>query len=161
MRDLTHPVHIKFGDGKVIDAAGSGQVTTPIGKVDALFVPGLCANLLSVLELNTMGANVCFFPNNAEINYRGKLFGVSVIGNIFRLDEVSHCYFSSQNTLNLWNQRLGHLNLEAVKSYLSRFDIRCNKPDDLLCHTCSEAKLTRSKFIHRNNYVKSVLSLLK
>jgi hypothetical protein len=48
---LSHPVTIKFGDGKMLNSLCSGPVSTPIGIVEALFVPQLCANLLSVHEL--------------------------------------------------------------------------------------------------------------
>ncbi len=67
----------------MLDSFCSGPVNTPIGIVEALFVPQLCANLLSVHELNSMGASVCFFPDGAEIFYQSKRFSVSVIGNIF------------------------------------------------------------------------------
>src|SRR4029079_19043350 len=45
-------IFVKFGDGKRLKAQGIGQVTTPLGQLEALYVPQLCANLLSVSQLN-------------------------------------------------------------------------------------------------------------
>jgi len=85
---MNHVVSIKFGDGKFLQAKGSGQVTTPLGRLRAIFVPNLCANLLSVHQLNLSGASVCFLPNHAEIRLDGKTFPVTMIGNIFQLEEL-------------------------------------------------------------------------
>ena len=81
---LPHEVSIKFGDGKCLHAKGSGQVITPLGRLGAIFVPQLCANLLSVHQLNLSGASICFLPNFAEIRFNGKAYPVSMTGNILR-----------------------------------------------------------------------------
>jgi len=41
LRDLEDEIFVKFGDGKLLQASGVGQVTTVIGQIDALYVPQL------------------------------------------------------------------------------------------------------------------------
>lgn len=148
LNSLERPVFVKFGDGKRLKAQGSGQVTTPIGILTAIYVPQLCANLLSVHQLNQDGASVSFHPQKAEICYAGQRFSVSTVGNIFQVDEAS-CFFATQNEYDLWHQKLGHLNFPAVIAFLKRFGITFDKPPSSFCRICAEAKLSESKFIHR------------
>ncbi len=145
---LERPVFVKFGDGKRLKAQGSGQVTTPIGTLMAIYVPQLCANLLSVHQLNQDGASVSFHPQKAEICIAGQRFSVSTVGNIFQVDEAS-CYFATHNEYDLWHQKLGHLNFPAVISYLKRFGIKFDRPPSSFCRVCAEAKLKESNFVHR------------
>ena len=153
---MNHVVSIKFGDGKFLQAKGSGQVTTPLGRLRAIFVPNLCANLLSVHQLNLSGASVCFLPNHAEIRLDGKTFPVTMIGNIFQLEELC-CASIHTDDLQIWHQRLGHLHYDAVVLYLRRFGIECSKVSDAPCKVCIQAKLCEKKFKSRSHYSQNKL----
>ena len=118
---------VKFGDGKRLKAQGFGQVLTPIGQLEALFVPQMCANLLSVSQLNKSGASISFLPEKSEIHYAGQKFSVSLVGNIFQVDEICYYHSDISDSLSLWHQKLGHLNFPAVISFLKRFGIRVDK----------------------------------
>jgi hypothetical protein len=159
MRDTNTNTFVKFGDGKKLQAKGYGAVATPIGTLDALYVPNLCVNLMSVSQLNSIGASVSFLPNMSEIRLNGQRFGVSVIGNIFQVDEV--CNFSShENEIYLWHQKLGHLNFPAVISFLKRFGIKYELPKNLFCRICAEAKLSEQKFRNRDDKLTVILGRL-
>jgi hypothetical protein len=151
IKSLDISTFVKFGDGKRLQALGYGQVSTPIGVVEALYVPHLCANLLSVSQLNRSGAGVHFLPlpQKSEIRYNGQRFGVSLVGNIFQVDEACS-YLSTQNELDLWHQKLGHLNYPAVVAYLKRFGTKISNPPNSFCRVCAEAKLSERKFQSRD-----------
>jgi hypothetical protein len=42
MRELELNTSVKFGDGKRLEAKAFGAVATPIGTIEALYVPNLC-----------------------------------------------------------------------------------------------------------------------
>lgn len=131
----------------------NGEVITPVGVVKAIFVPQLCANLLSVSELNRRGAGVHFLPTpqKSEIRFNGERFGVSLVGNLYQVDEAC-CYLSTENIADLWHQRLGHLNFPAVVSYyLKRFGINISQPNSSFCRICAEATIRQRNYKLRNS----------
>jgi hypothetical protein len=148
IQPLKTQISVKFGDGFRLQAQGHGLVVTPLGSLDALYVPKMCANLLSVHHLNQAGAGVFFLPEKSEIRYQGQRFSVSVVGSIFQVDEVG-CHYSQDNELDIWHQKLGHLNYPAVVSFLKRFGIKCNKPRSSFCRVCAKAKISEHRFISR------------
>lgn len=154
---LETPTFVKFGDGERLEAQGCGRVITPIGSVEAIYVPNLCANLLSVHELNKMGASVCFFPGNPEIRYAGQRFSVSLVGNIFQVDDVFSSFMSTHNELYLWHQRFGHLNFPTVVSFLKRFGVQVDKTPTRFCQVCAQAKLAEKKFSVRHEHSSKIL----
>jgi hypothetical protein len=159
MRDTNANTFVKFGDGKKLQAKGYGAVATPIGTLEALYVPNLCVNLMSVSQLNSIGASIAFHPDKSEIRLNGQRFGVSVVGNIFQVDEV--CNFSShENEVYLWHQKLGHLNFPSVISFLKRFGIEYKLPTNLFCRICAEAKLCEQKFQNRTDKLTIILGRL-
>ncbi len=102
---------VKFGDGKRLEAQGFGQVITPIGQLGALYVPQMCANLLSVSQLNKSGARISFLPEKSEIHYAGQKFSVNLVGNIYQVDEICCFHSDVSDHLSLWHQKLGHLKI--------------------------------------------------
>jgi hypothetical protein len=149
---------VKFGDGMKLQATGIGQVITPIGQLEAIYVPQLCANLLSVSQLNKAGASVSFLPEKSEIMFSGRRFPVNLVGNIFQIDEM-YCFHSNiPEELHIWHQKLGHLNFPAVISYLKRFGIQLDKRvSNLFCRTCAQAKLSERRFHSRDSVMKTIL----
>lgn len=160
IKPIQRDTFVKFGDGERLKVEGSGQVTTPLGTLTALFVPHMSANLLSVSQLNQAGASVCFLPEKSEIRYQGRRFGVSLVSNIFQVDELCclHSTTSDSGELLLWHQKLGHLNLPAVTSYLKRFGIVVPKGSgNFFCRVCAQAKLAERHFKTRTQRATSVL----
>jgi len=161
LRDLEDEIFVKFGDGKLLQASGVGQVATVIGQIDALYVPQLCANLLSVHQLNQSGASVCFRPTESQITYGGRRFKISMQDQIFVLGAEECCYLSAtsvpENPLNLWHQKLGHLNYPATASFIQRFGISVPKSSSIFCRICAEAKLVEKKFKSRKDYATTPL----
>ena len=153
-------IFVKFGDGKRLKAQGIGQVTTPLGQLEALYVPHLCANLLSVSQLNKAGASVSFHSAKSEILYAGQRFPVTLVGNIFQVDEICCFHSESLDDLDLWHQRLGHLNFPATITFLKRFGME-KKVDksrsNLFCSICAQAKLNEKRFSSRRQVMDRVL----
>lgn len=161
IQDISTPTFVNFGDGKRLMAQGSGQVITPIGPVEAIYVPHLCANLLSVSQLNKIGATVRFLPEKSEILLDGRRFPVSLVNNIFQVDDLVFCHSSMvtdhKEDLGLWHQKLGHINIPTTISYLKRFGIHPQKSGNMFCRTCALAKLPERRFISRSDVSNKVL----
>jgi hypothetical protein len=150
---------IKFGDGKKLQAQSIGQIITPLGVLsDALFVPHLCANLISVSQLLEIGAFVTFLPNKSEIQLNGMIYPVTCKRNIFHIEEICHLTTTADNEIDLWHQKLGHLSYPTIISFLKRFGIHLKQPDQHhICKICMEGKLNEKRFQHRKNYLIQVL----
>ena len=77
IQELTKPIEVQLGDGKVVNAAARGTVflyTIPPGGEeklcnlnDVLFVSKLSYNLLSVTKVTGVGFNVSFDDNECRI----------------------------------------------------------------------------------------------
>ena len=153
----SNSISVKFDDGKLLNVRGFGQVVTPLGRLRAMYVPNLCANLLSVHQLNKIGAGISFLPEGAEIRFQGKRYPVSSFNNIFQLDEVLASFYSIYHELDVWHQRMGHLNFPTVISFLKRFGMTFEKPQSPFCKICIQAKQPEKKFMRRDSYSKKPL----
>ena len=166
------PETVKLGDGRSVEALGTGRVritvetsegkkTTMMGGV--LYVPKLACNLFSVRAVTQKGQIVQFGQNVCWIKCRGKVLAKGrLVNRMYQLNcetlstedsmSVADAYVNNNKhgQLNLWHQRLGHLNVQQLKQAVKRcqvkgIDLQDNDRLDF-CEGCVEGKMSRYPF---------------
>src|SRR3984957_14053646 len=126
--------NITIGDNRVIHAVGRGNVPVKVQVNDriqegvinqALYVPDIGVNLISVSRLALSGLEVSFVEDRCVIsNKSGKVLACARRGegNLYRLPirpSVSTAYVGESSDVSpdvkLWHDRLGHLNLDGMR----------------------------------------------
>lgn len=172
--------NITLGDNRVIPAVGCGNIlvkirvdSNPSNDVcvkiaDALYVPGMVVNLVSVSKLVKNGLTVSFANNECVVSHNsGKILCrvTPSSGNLYRFSVqpikpvTNTAYIVDSNSkqeinVKLWHDRLGHLNLESMKLLKNRhlvtdFGISdINNELDLnkltQCEACIKGKIHRT-----------------
>jgi len=167
------PETVRLGDGRSVEALGTGRVkitvetsrgkkTTMMGGV--LYVPKLACSLFSVRAVTQKGQIVQFGENYCWIkNSRGKVIAKGkLVNRMYQLNcetvstedsvSVAEAYVNNdeREQLNLWHQRLGHLNVQQLKqavkkSHIKGIDLQDNDRLDF-CEGCVEGKMSRHPF---------------
>jgi hypothetical protein len=173
-RKFDVPESVRLGDGRTVEAYGSGQVkitvetapgkqlTTEMSSV--LYVPKLACNLFSVRAVTQKGLVVqfghscCWIKDSAgRVVGKGKLINrmyqlncETEVHQVSIADEHQAEKDVTSSRMNLWHQRLGHLNetqlVQAVKKgHIKGVDI--STTDNLeFCEGCVEGKMSRKPF---------------
>ena len=166
------PETVRLGDGHTVEAYGSGQVKialkinknkdilTILDKV--LFVPKLACNLFSIRAVTQKGYIVqfghsCCWIKDSNGNVRGKghlsnrMYKlISDAESTTKSHEVKKATIENPHQLDLWHQRLGHVNknqlLQTIKNSLIK-GVNFSENDRLnFCEGCVEGKLSRKPF---------------
>jgi transposase InsO family protein len=157
-----------LGDNGMVEAIGMGciivevMVNAVMRKIriqDALHVPKLHANLLSVSKLVAQGLKVEFNNQGCVLATRSGEMIVTVpkLGNLYQLEfkTVNDSSTASvaqaalvQDSMELWHKRLGHLNVKSVKALEGMVGgMQVKKATcDLACEACIEGKQARKPF---------------
>lgn len=149
IQDIEHPVKIKVANGAELVAKQKGTVKLYKGDVkvnlEALIVPDLTFNLLSVKKVVSSGKRVTFSGTGAlieddkglrvECNTSGKLFMVD-----FTTGKVEKC--CTAEVEDLWHKRLGHLNRNSLR--LMGLPVSAK-----VCDSCRQGKANRQPFPSR------------
>jgi transposase InsO family protein len=170
--EVISPRNVHMGDDSIVQAIGMGTIvvevmtngqTKRIRIKDALHVPKLHANLLSVSKLLSSGLKVKFHMNECIVKTRdGKVVAIAPReGNLYKMaftkvhegaDVVNMAQSSSnEGALELWHRRLGHLNMKSVHalqnmvSGMNLGKLKC-PTSSLVCEGCIEGKLHRAAF---------------
>lgn len=165
------------GCGKANIKANVNNVVQNVDIHDALFVPELRTNLLSVAKLCDRGYTVTFSKDLATIinsDTKVKLVADRE-DNLYYLrnNENNHAYHasesldSSQNKfadLIKWHCRLGHINIKDLVESIKNGNIRglnvCNIPKNFVCEICALNKLTRAPFPKKSSRVANLLEVV-
>lgn len=159
---------IFMGDNGCVEAIGIGNVVVQsevdgherkITMRNVLHVPKLHSNLLSVSKLVNEGCKVNFFTNGGTIegpngtllakpSQELNLFYIT-FKKVFGAEVASVAHSNSK--MNLWHQRMGHLNMKSVRaleSMVSGIDLDAPHVDTSheMCETCIQGKQTRVPF---------------
>ena len=111
-----------LGEGTVVFQREHGA---PLTLIDVKYVPGLKKNLVSVAMLEDKGYDVVFSKGNTFLRHintgRTKRIGIQV-KNFYKLEVDDYAALSSkaelvqsQDVVELWHRRLGHLHHGALK----------------------------------------------
>ena len=128
---LEIPIDVHLADKSVVPAIGQGDVRIvifdndreiPVGFRNVLFVPKLKKRLLSISEMTKSGAEVKFKGNicSLYVNQKNYVIGHKH-GKLWKMNNSETCCFGStdMNSLTLWHQRFGHLNVNDLKKLSS------------------------------------------
>lgn len=181
-KNKTEKLHMANNSSADITGEGSVKVevevfgaTVNVSLDDVSHVPDLRQNLLSVGQITDKGYEVHFEKNIAKIvdchgnvelvaNRRGNLYYMpeidSTSGNKVDLALNSESY----NSLVLWHNRLGHLNIDTLiraekESILTGLNI--NKPiDKFSCDICHKGKMSKLPFPKQSNRKTEILDII-
>ena len=159
------PEHVSLGDGRTVEAFGSGII--PIYMLldnsrkqkstfyDVLYVPKLTTNLFSVRAASKKGKIIKFDIDSCKIYDQSNNLCATgkMLGKLYQLNcqSVESTLVSiNGGKMDLWHQRLGHLNekqLETMSNQKDISDIQLHKDESLsFCESCAESKSTRKPF---------------
>ena len=167
--ESTSPRKVFMGDDSVLQAIGRGSilVDTKVGGCtkrirfkDVLYVPKLQSKFLSVSKIVDKGLNVQIGALGCSIKaLNGETQAIaSRDGKLFRLrcktvhrGDQAHVATSTNEGLILWHQRMGHLNVQSLKtlpSLVNGLDHSILHGDSLpsACEGCMMGKQHRQSF---------------
>ena len=166
-KEFVTPEPVGLGDGYSILAVGSGKVKVitqhngdkvVVWMTDVLYVPELTNNLFSVHAATSKGNTVLFRNRECCIrNKNGKVIGTGTsFGKLYLLNfEVQHISTEkatvaeepvcSTNKIDLWHQRLAHVNLKQLLQQVESSDgIDLQTEGNLnFCEACVQGKCHR------------------
>ena len=150
---------VTFGDGVKSKIIGKGTISTPgIPKLEnVMYVENLKSNLLSVGQIcDSDDLNVLFTKKDCIVlnkHWSCIVRGVRTSDDCYCLGTLDFkdqkiCNKATNESLELWHQRLGHVNLKNLKR-LSRKEIVRGLPnlgskDDMICGPCQIGKQVKS-----------------
>ncbi|WJX62830.1 hypothetical protein P8452_47785 [Trifolium repens] len=125
---------VTFGDGAKGEIVGIGDlINHGLPKLEnVLLVKGLTANLISISQLCDQGMKVNFTKSECLVNNEdGQLMlrGTRSKDNCYlwiphEEDFTSTCRVTTEDEVQLWHQKLGHLNLKGMKKAMSAEAVR-------------------------------------
>ena len=168
-RSFSTPERVGLGDGRVVEAVGVGNIRMNMSfKVsnskravmyDVLHVPKLACNLFSVRAAAKRGNTVKFGQSRCWIRRRnGSLDGVgTLVGKLYHLEceplvpeESAATVSENVPDIDLWHQRLGHLNGKQLNALVGKGLVSGVKVPSIsklsFCEGCVEGKMQRKPF---------------
>ena len=174
LKKLERPERIKVGDGFYLTATMGGNIKLKLevnGEIktctlrDALYVPELSYNLLSVSKATDSGKQVIFEGNKCEIKNRreeillqgSKHRGLYYV-NTAKEDKTSqfaNCAESSEQVSQerVWHSRYGHLGDQSLTKLVKddmvsglNYKKSFSKDEIGFCEPCAEGKQQHTKF---------------
>ena len=169
-REFDKPEKVGLGDGRVVDAVGTGSVCLTMRfKVSdpkrarmhkVLYVPKLACNLFSVRAAAQQGNLVKFGSLKCWIRKRnGGLLGMGLLdGSLYCLDSelilptptTEQASAACEQSSDLWHQRLGHVNAQYLQNLSQKemvTGMKLPKEAQLsFCEGCVEGKMHRQPF---------------
>ena len=167
LKRIETPTPVSLGDGSALLATGYGRISIHIEgyclRIQVLYVPGLTYNLLSVGALSdanriSFGQGRCFLePQNGKartlaLQKNGLYY---VIGSCDRISVNKTPFHQSKAkahtsiathlpSLELWHQRLAHLNKTSLKALIPTTSFESNETElPSVCEVCVKSKHTR------------------
>ena len=159
------PEKVGLGDGSTVDAVGTGKVYIQVRSTissdrynrfcieNVLLVPKLACNLFSVRAAASHGHSVKFSKTKCWIrNPKGKLCAIGTLTDrLYHLEctfEQASLASSEVRQIDLWHQRLGHLNRQYISKLMEKqmvTGVKIPKSEYLsFCEGCLEGKMHRS-----------------
>jgi GAG-pre-integrase domain len=138
---------------------------------NVLFVPDLGMTLLSIGSITENGFDVNFSGERAQVLLSGQVImtGRRMGASLYRVDAraqrsptMGFAASCSHTSLNIWHQRLGHVNMRTVTRMASGIGVtgisikpNSSKLDDC-CEGCNFGKMPKRPFPKSKNKPKSV-----
>jgi len=133
---------IKLGDDHQIQAKKKGSVCLGGVDIEVFFVPEFRISLLSVGQLNPQGYTTTFRSGICSIaDAKGqKVLGANLEDGLYTLSTDGSAHISeirmlqtapNSHTVNMWHQRLAHLNHQDLRRLLESSGERITDPMDI------------------------------
>ncbi|UYV61059.1 hypothetical protein LAZ67_1003272 [Cordylochernes scorpioides] len=158
-----HPVCL--GDGKKIYAKGKGNIdilsyvdSQEINAtlLDVLYIPELETNLFPISTATKHGLTLICKGNQIKLTKKSRVLvtGIKDNSNLYRIfikAKQSSQTHVAQLSLDIWHQRMGHVNpiklTQMFENNVFEENIKIReKPDSLLCEACIYGKQNRKVF---------------
>lgn len=132
---------------------------------DVWYVPDSEQNLLSVSRSTDLGHDVTFnrnsvvFRRNGQVTMTGQKIGRAYILNLRmnKPEAEAHVNFATnEENLQIWHERMAHINKQQVKSVLKRMGIDLSAIDGEFCDGCVLGKAHRLPFGTRTHRATSI-----
>lgn len=162
------------GQGTVFLVSNMHGMSKTIKINNALLVPDLRTNLLSVSKITDEGFNVLFTSKSAEV--------IDTEGNVaIMAKRIDDLYFIQGNgsegppdsvyisqaenrETKLWHQRMGHLNFQDLVRARNNGTIEGIGPklsgENMTCGTCTQGKMSRKPFPRKSTRESNVLEVI-
>ncbi|XP_019093239.1 PREDICTED: uncharacterized protein LOC109129445 [Camelina sativa] len=140
---------VTFGDGShgFIQGKGTTRDTELPQLVNVYLVQGLRANLISISQLCDEGLSVLFTKVDCKaLDESGnvKLYGVRSGNNCYMWEKHSIKCYSARGSIDLWHQRLGHMNTRNLATLVNKEIIRgvpkLKGENNMVCGPCNQGK---------------------
>jgi len=159
------------GVGEIqMDIKLNNRVSNNIKLQNAIYVPNLRNNLVSVSSITEKEYTVTFRKSNATINHPNDSVVATAIrdGQLYMIREIKNQFLqSTQNKhsdLMKWHQRYSHLNLNDLKKLVTNdlvTDMSINQQiNDINCEICYKYKIYQLPYKRSSNRAKTVLELV-
>jgi len=158
---------------ETMQAEGIGSIEFDNFRLtEALYVPNLSTNLLSVNKITKNGGEVIFTKEEVKIKYgyRIVLKGQKMSNGLFEVKLKPENNFESyltgtESQINQWHRKLGHTSRDKIEKLLTQSDeikLSSKELDELkiICEVCQKAKQTRLKFGETRSRAKRPLELI-
>ncbi|CAI7773217.1 unnamed protein product [Closterium sp. NIES-53] len=158
---------VVFGNNKSLPVVGVGSTRLivdggPVDITNALHVPGLKVNLLSVTQLAKKDVKLTINGTNMNLFWKGKQFAQGILnGELYQLKmhpgaTSSNVAQGSKATLKAWHNRLAHANYDLVKELANKglakgVDMAAGDDEKGVCAACVEGKMARKPFGSRTS----------
>lgn len=164
-RSISESSTVTVANKSELQVKGEGVIKISTTHTDAtlrkvLYVPDICANLLSVSTLVELGLELKFAGNGCVISDADGAIQATAtkVGKMYRLDvqASSGSCFAAKNsdTTLLWHRRLAHTGFDCLRRMN---DVWSAKP---LCETCILGKQTRLPFPNSTTKTTDVLQIV-
>jgi len=146
------------------------NVTNSVKLKNALYVPELRNNLLSVSSVTDNGYTVTFKKNRATINRKDGSIVLTATKreHLYVINEKKEyaAFIDEKDQINLrkWHQRYGHLNVTDLKAMQSKNMVKginfASKTNEINCEVCAKCKIHVQPFKPSSNREKNILGLI-
>ena len=148
-------------DNTRLSVAGSGNVELKVQAAgeedfvtirDAMYVPSIATNLLSVSKMTEKGHTVMFHRNECHVYDRNgdTIATAQLVNGMYKLDRprtLENVNMISTNKLTLWHQRFGHPCNDVLKQIGELTEDLCfTESDHFKCVSCVKGKQKRFPF---------------
>lgn len=164
------------GRGNAVMKVNVNNNVSEVVIKNILYVPNICANLLSVGQMICNGKSVTFNNTRCEIRNEVKqlIATASLFDNVYVLDTPRHIFKNrcspevnmmanmNSESFDLWHKRLGHTNstnMMMIKNgIVAGVDFNANV--DKFCETCVKGKHSRLPFRSSDTKTSALLELV-
>lgn len=155
------------GQGNVQLSVLKGETSDTVLVRNVQYIPGICANLLSVSQMVKAGNKVIFDCSGCRIfNAANQLVAQATLNNnMYRLDlNIGKCMVARTGATEkqiLWHRRFGHASFDRLKKLNDKKSVGTKfSSEPSPCEICVKGKHARKSFNHTGTRATELLELV-